>query len=81
MAESMAPNMALHIAWIVRNLWLIPVLPLLAGGVGSLLKQRQRKFALWLAIVPMGLSFLLAVAALLQALREPARQIVNFPWL
>ena len=81
MAESMAPNVALHIAWIVRNLWLIPVLPLIAAGMGSLLKQRQRRFALWLAIIPMGVSFLLALAALAQALREPARQIVNFPWL
>jgi len=36
--------------WIVRYLWLIPALPILAAGIGALLKQSQRKFAAALAI-------------------------------
>jgi len=31
--------------WIVRYLWLIPALPILAAGIGALLKQGQRKTA------------------------------------
>jgi NADH-quinone oxidoreductase subunit L len=77
MAVSMAPNTV----WIVRNLWLIPVLPLIAAGLGALATQRQRALAAWLAIAPMSVSFLLSLAALAQALREPSRQIVNFPWV
>ncbi len=36
--------------WIVRYLWLIPALPILAAGIGALLKQRQRRFAATIAI-------------------------------
>ena len=46
--------------WIVRYLWLIPALPLLAAGIGALLKQRQRRFAATIAIGAMGISLVLA---------------------
>ncbi len=49
--------------WIVRYLWLIPALPILAAGIGALLKQSQRRFAATIAIASMSFSFVLAVVA------------------
>jgi NADH-quinone oxidoreductase subunit L len=71
----------LAIAWIVRYLWLIPTLPLLAAGITSLIKQGQRRFAAVLAIASMGLSLVLAMLAFAQALLHPERAFVNFPWM
>src|SRR6202789_2865208 len=68
-------------SWIVRNLWLIPVLPVLAAGLSALAKQRQRGFAASLAIGSMGLSLILSLCALAHTLSEPGREVVNFPWL
>ena len=42
------------LAWIVRYLWLIPALPLVAAGIGALLKQSRRKFAAAIAITSIG---------------------------
>jgi NADH-quinone oxidoreductase subunit L len=72
--------------WIAKNLWLIPVLPLLAAGFSSLLKQSQRKAAASLAIGSLGISFLLACCAFAATLHAPAhgevfRQFQNFTWL
>jgi NADH-quinone oxidoreductase subunit L len=67
--------------WIVRYLWLIPALPILAAGIGALLKQGQRKFAATIAICSMSLSFVLAVVAFAHLLLEPARLFLNFPWV
>src|ERR1700675_287763 len=67
--------------WIVRYLWLIPALPILAAGIGALLKQGQRKTAAALAIASMSLSFVLAVVAFAHLLLEPARLFLNFPWM
>jgi NADH-quinone oxidoreductase subunit L len=67
--------------WIVRYLWLIPALPLLAAGIGALLKQGQRRFAAALAIASMSLSFVLAMLAFAQALLHPERVFLNFPWM
>jgi NADH-quinone oxidoreductase subunit L len=67
--------------WIVRYLWLIPALPILAAGIGALLKQGQRKIAAALAIASMSLSFVLAVVAFVHLLLEPARLFLNFPWM
>ena len=36
--------------WIVKNLWLIPALPILAAGLSALAPQRCRKFSATLAI-------------------------------
>ncbi len=68
-------------SWIVRSLWLIPVLPMLAAGVSALLKREQRRLSASLAIGSMGISFVLALSAFAQALAEPARQVVNFGWM
>ena len=37
-------------AWIVKNLWLIPALPILAAGLTALAPRRCRKFSSTLAI-------------------------------
>ena len=50
-------------AWIVRNLWLIPTLPILAAGIISLLKQPRRKLAASLAIGSLSFSLLFALIA------------------
>jgi NADH-quinone oxidoreductase subunit L len=67
--------------WIVRYLWLIPTLPLLAAGIGALLKQSQRRFAATIAIASMSFSFVLAVVAFAHLLLNPERLFVNFPWM
>ena len=61
--------------WIVRNLWLIPALPVFAAGISALLPQRSRRPAAGLAIGSMGVSFLLALFAFANALRTPGHQI------
>jgi NADH-quinone oxidoreductase subunit L len=73
-------------AAIVRSLWLIPTLPLLAAGLISLLKQRFRIPAAALAIGAMAASFLLSVTALIHVLTQrshslPTLETVNFDWL
>ncbi len=68
-------------SWIVRNLWLIPVLPMVAAGLSALLKREQRRLSAGLAIGSMGVSLVLALMAFAEALGEPARQVVNFPWM
>jgi NADH-quinone oxidoreductase subunit L len=68
--------------WIVRNLWLIPALPMLAAGLGALAKQRHRRFAASLSIGAMGLSLLLSLCAFAHALKPGPnpRQVFNFDW-
>jgi NADH-quinone oxidoreductase subunit L len=71
--------------WIVRELWVIPVLPLLAAAAGALLKQRQRGLAASLAIGSMIVALGLSCAAFLTAVHHSAAgkaapQIVNFFW-
>lgn len=70
--------------WAARNLWLIPVLPLLAAGLSALAKQRHRAFASRLAIGSMGVSLALSCAAFATTVSrsgtELARQVVNFRW-
>ncbi len=67
--------------WLIPNLWLIPALPLLAAGLGALLKRPQQRLASILSVGAMGLAFLLACGAFAQTLSEHAeRQVHNFPW-
>src|SRR2546422_11401683 len=52
-------TLSLHDAlpiWVVKNLWLIPALPLLAAGLTALAQQRHRRFASSLAILSMSAS-------------------------
>ncbi len=70
---------------VVHQLWLVPVLPLLAAGVLALLPRRARRVAAGLAIGALAVSLVLALAALAatRAAPEPEgfRAVVNFPWL
>jgi len=68
-------------AWILRHLWLIPVLPMLAAGLCALLPQAQRRISAALAIGSMSASFVLALVAFANALAHPVVQTVNFPWM
>ena len=71
--------------WIVKNLWLIPALPLLASGIIAVNKQPQRKLAATFAIGSMVVAFLLslyAFAATLNHGRHGAfREVFVFNWI
>ncbi|NOS71835.1 MAG: NADH-quinone oxidoreductase subunit L [Verrucomicrobia bacterium] len=69
--------------WIVKTLWLIPALPMLAAGLSALAPQRCRKFSASLAIGSMVIAFALSVCALRQSILcgEGARDVFNFEWL
>ncbi len=73
------------IPWIVKNLWLIPALPLLAAGLSALAPQRCRKFSATLAIGSMVGAFLLSLCAFVHALKhsghDSAKEVFNFAWL
>src|SRR6185295_4790111 len=69
--------------WIVKNLWLIPALPMLAAGLTALAPQRCRKFSASLAILSMIGALVLSLFAFAHALgnqSEEARQVFNFQW-
>ncbi|MBS1822966.1 MAG: NADH-quinone oxidoreductase subunit L [Acidobacteria bacterium] len=71
--------------WIVRNLWLIPALPLLAAALSALAHRRHRLFAASAAIGSMTLSLLLCLIAFAEVLRlvsqeHIARLPFNFDW-
>jgi NADH-quinone oxidoreductase subunit L len=68
-------------SWIIQYLWLIPLFPLLAAGITALLRQKHRRAAAACAIASMGLSLILAIAALVHLLSAPQRLYINFPWL
>src|SRR5687767_10177003 len=62
-------------------LWLIPALPLLAAGIGSLTPRHGRKLASGAAIIGMGAAFVLSCGALVTALQDPAAHLThNFAW-
>jgi len=70
--------------WIVKYLWLIPALPILAAGLTALAPQRSRKFAASLAIGSMIGAFLLSLCAFAHASHgghEGAKEVFNFAWL
>ncbi|HYG24552.1 MAG TPA: NADH-quinone oxidoreductase subunit L [Verrucomicrobiae bacterium] len=71
-------------SWIVKNLWLIPALPVLAAAISALAPQRAKKLSASLAIGSMAGSFLLSLCAFLRAMDQPAgaaREVFHFPWL
>jgi NADH-quinone oxidoreductase subunit L len=68
--------------WIIKNLWLIPALPMLAAGLSALAPRRCRRFSASLAIGSMMVVFLLSLCAFAHTLSqgEGARQVFNFNW-
>ena len=74
------------VAWIVRNLWLIPAIPMASAGLIALLPQPQRRPAAALAIGSLATSFLLALVAFVHVLGNwasgaPTRETVSVNWL
>ena len=73
--------------WIVKNLWLIPALPLVASGIIAVNKQPQRKLAAGLAIGSMVLAFLLSLCAFAATLGHHGgehgafREVFGFNWI
>src|SRR5437899_800525 len=72
-------------SWISQNLFLIPLLPLLAAGLIAVARQPYRRFASTLAVGAMGFSFLLSLCAFASTLKPaagegPWRQVRNFDW-
>src|ERR1700743_38045 len=90
LAQDQAPNFTVAFAdggpaTIVRFLWLIPAIPMLAAGLIALLKQPQRKLAAALAIGGLAISFVLALFAFAHVLSAwsngtAMREIVSFNW-
>src|SRR5581483_797104 len=70
--------------WIARNLWLIPVLPLVGAGLSAVAPRRQRLFSAGLAIGSMALALVLACCAFGSAVAHVgtavSRQVINVPW-
>ncbi len=71
--------------WIAQNLWLIPVLPLVAAAIIAVNKQPQRKLAATLAIGSMVLAFLLSLCAFSATLLHHGengvfREVAGFNW-
>ncbi|MEY2466203.1 MAG: NADH-quinone oxidoreductase subunit, partial [Verrucomicrobiota bacterium] len=69
--------------WIVKYLWLIPALPMLAAGLSAFAPQRCRRFSASLAIGSMMFSFLLSLCAFAHTLGHhgEAKEVFNFAWL
>ena len=69
---------------IIKVLWLIPVLPLLAAAITSVLRRNQRRLSAGLAIGSMILSFVIACTALVATIQhggDPRRATFDFDWL
>ena len=71
--------------WIVKNLWLIPALPLFAAGIIAVNKQPARKLAATLAIGSMAIGFLLSLCAFSATLGHHGdgafREVFSFNWI
>jgi len=70
---------------ILRNLWLIPAVPMVTAGIIALLRQPRKRTAARLAIGGMSCSLLMAIAAFAHVLTawshgNPTREIVSFNW-
>src|SRR5581483_3932034 len=71
--------------WIIQNLWLIPLLPLLAAAVLAMTSQPHRRFAATMTIGTMAISFLLSAMAFFSTLGKsaaggPWHETHNFDW-
>ncbi len=64
----------------IKILWLIPVLPLIAAAISSVLPRTSRRVAASLAIGAMAASLVLAVIAFAHTLPNAPREVLNFKW-
>jgi NADH-quinone oxidoreductase subunit L len=75
-----------YLQHLAQQQWLIPLFPLVAAAIQSLLKRPARKLSGTLAIIAMGLSCILALRALFATIggggehHEVHRAIFNFTW-
>jgi NADH-quinone oxidoreductase subunit L len=77
-----------HLNELARQQWLIPLFPLLAAAIQSLLPRNQRKLSAGICLVAMGVSCALAIRAFAATLGHAghgeehavARGIANFTW-
>ncbi len=74
-----------HLNHLAAQQWLIPLFPLLAAAIQSLLKKPARRLSATLTIGAMGISCVLALRALVATFggghgAEVARGIANFTW-
>jgi proton-translocating NADH-quinone oxidoreductase chain L len=70
------------VASITQFLWLIPALPLIAAGITALCQRSQKKLSSTLAILSMGISGVIAIAALVSCISSGnSRTTFNFDWL
>lgn len=75
-----------HLQQLAAQQWLIPVFPLIAAAIQSLLPRSARKLSAALTIGAMGVSCLLAIRAFWATLpvgghqEEPVRAFFNFTW-
>ncbi|HZL42402.1 MAG TPA: NADH-quinone oxidoreductase subunit L [Verrucomicrobiae bacterium] len=70
-------------SWILKNLWLIAALPMLAAGLTALAPRRRRRFAASAAIASITGSLLLSLCALSHTMLSGggrAREVFSFPW-
>jgi NADH-quinone oxidoreductase subunit L len=71
--------------WILKNLWLIPALPLVASGLTALLPARRKQPAAGLAIGAMAMSLVLALWAFAATVggggHGAVREVFAFNWL
>ena len=72
-------------SWIVQHLWLIPILPLGAAGLITILDKRLRRVAAGCAILAMAGALLFSLIAFAETLRshpghEVTRAVFNFAW-
>ena len=74
-------------SWIVNNLYLIPLIPLLAAGFTCFVGKEKKRLAAGIVIGAMGASFVLSLVAFLETLGwradlgEVQRQFSNFDWM
>src|SRR6266550_2594031 len=75
-----------HLEHLAKQQYLIPLLPLLAAAVQSLMPRGQRKLSAGLCLLAMGAACVLAVRAFLATLghhgegHEVVRAVANFTW-
>lgn len=63
----------------LKLLWLIPLLPLLAGAICAVLKQSQKKLAFWLAVGSMVAATLISVLILYFQIDSNSGRTLTFP--
>ena len=86
LGQTLIPALVQIPSLVARWLWLIPVMPAVAAAVTALLPQSRRRTAATLSVASLGLSLLIALAAMGHVLsgwcnQQQIRETVNFTWI